>query len=97
MRSGSRRLEALHVAVEGLHEEVAAHLAVADHVDAGALLVADRELGGVVEGLPHVGLPVLAGLDPVERGPEPGREAVAAHDVGVEERQRGGHDGSFLR
>src|SRR6266542_4966749 len=90
-----QRLQALHLPVEGLDEEEAPHLAVADHVDAGALLVADGELGGVVEGLPHVGLPVLARLDLVERGPEPGGEAVAPHDVGVEQREAGGHAGPF--
>jgi hypothetical protein len=48
--------------VEGLHEEGAPHLAVADDVDAGALLVTDGQLGGV-ERLVDVGLPVVAGLD----------------------------------
>ena len=95
MRSGSSVSRPVHLAVEGLHEEEAAHLAVADHVDARALLVADRELGGVVEGLPDVGLPVLARLDLVERGPEPAGEAVAAHHVGVEQGKRGGHVGPF--
>ena len=61
----------LHLPVEGLDEEEAAHLAVAEDVDAGALLVADGELGGVVEAFLGVGLPVLARLDLVERRPEP--------------------------
>src|SRR5256885_16918320 len=55
--------------------------------DPGALLVPDGELGGVVEHLTLVGGPVLAGLHLVERGPEPAREPVAPHDVGVEQRQ----------
>src|SRR5262249_50622434 len=84
-------LEALHLSVERLYEEEATHLAVANHVDAGALLVADGELRGIVEGLLDVGLAVVAGLDPVERAPEPAREPVTPHDMGRNERKRCGH------
>ena len=91
------RLEAVHLRIEGLHEEEAAHLPVADDVDAGPLLIADRELGRVVERLFHVRVPVVARLDLVERGPEPAREAVAPHDVGGDRGQGGGHALLFIR
>jgi hypothetical protein len=74
-------LQALHPRVEGLHEEEAPHLAVADDVDAGPLLVADSQLGGVVERLLDVRLAVVAGLDAVQRRPEPAGETVASHHV----------------
>ena len=79
-------LEPVHPAVERLHEEEPPHLAVADHVDAGALLVANGELGRVGEHLALVGRAVLAGLHLVERGPEPPGEAVASHHVRVNQR-----------
>src|SRR5262249_52375872 len=69
----------------------ATHLAIADDVDAGALLVADRELRRVVERLFDVGLAIVAGLDPIERAPEPARKPVTTHDVGWNARQRCGH------
>src|SRR6185369_5345035 len=95
--AGLELFQAVHLAVEGLHEEETAHLAVAKHVDARTLLIADGELGGVVEGFPSVGLPVLARLDLVERRPEPAGESVTSHHVGVEQGQRAGHVGSFRR
>ena len=88
-------LQSLHAPVERLHEEEPAHLTVADHVDARPLLVADGELGRVVEHLALVGGAVLARLELVERGPEPAGEPVTSHDVRVEDGQGRGHDGSF--
>src|SRR5438445_4454418 len=90
-------LEAVRLRVERLHEEEASHLAVADDVHAGALLVADRELGRVVERLLRIDLAVVAGLDLVERGPEPSREAVTSHHVSRDRRPRGGHALFFIR
>ena len=91
------RVEAVHFLVEGLHEEEASHLAVTDDVDARALLIADGELGCVVEGFLHVGLAVLARFDPVERGPEPAGEAVASHHMRRDRGQRGRHAQFFIR
>src|SRR5262249_5786226 len=88
---GAKRVEGLHFPVERLHEEEAAHLAVADDVDPRALLVANGELGGVVERLLDVGLAVLAGLDLVEGGPKPAGKAVASHHVRRDRRHRSSH------
>jgi len=65
--------------------------------DASALLVADRELRRVVEGLLGFGLAVVARLDSVGGGPAPARKAVAAHHVPRNRRPRGGHARLFIR
>src|SRR5262249_40149835 len=88
-------LEPFHSTVERLHEEEPPHLAVAHDVDARTLLVADGELGGVVERLLHVGGAVLAGLDLVEGGPEPAGKAVAPHDVRGNQWEGRWHGGSL--
>ena len=53
----------------GGEEAGPAHLAVADDVDAGLLLVADREVDRVVEHLGEVGRPELAALRGVDARP----------------------------
>ena len=64
--------DAGQVAVElGGEEAGAPHLAIADDVDAGALLVADREIHAVVEHLGQIGRAELAPLGGRDPGHEP--------------------------
>ena len=77
--------DAGQVAVElGGEEAGSAHLAVADHVDAGRFLVADREVDGVVEHLGEVGRPELAALGRRDPRGEPARMGVRPDDAGQE-------------
>ena len=79
---GGERPDARQVPVElGREEARAAHLAVADDVDAGLLLVAQREVDRVVEHLGEVGRSELAALGRVDPGHEPGRPGVRADDA----------------
>ena len=72
-----QRPDARQVPVElGGEEAGPAHLAVGDHVDAGRLLVPDREVHGVVEHLREVGRPELATLGGLDAGHEPRRPRV---------------------
>ena len=76
---GRARPDAGQVAVElGGEEAGPAHLAVADDVDAGPLLVADREVDAVVEHLREIGRAELAALGGVDPGHEPRRPRVRA-------------------
>src|SRR5262249_20227152 len=65
----------------------ATHLAIAEHVQARPLLVPDGQLGGVLQGLPHVRGAIRAGLDLLQGRPEPAGEPVAPDDVRVHQRQ----------
>ena len=80
-----QRADARHVPVElGREEAGPPHLAVADDVDAGLLLVAQGEVHRVVEHLLEVGRAELAALGSVDPGHEPRRSRVRADDAGEE-------------
>src|SRR5207342_3149768 len=65
----------------GGEEPGAAHLAVAHHIDAGLLLVAQGEVDRIVEHLLEVDRPELAALGGGDPGDEPRRPRVRAHDA----------------
>ena len=60
------------------------HLAVADEVDAGVLLVAQREVDRVVQHLREIDRPELAALGGRDPGHEPRRARVRPDDAGPE-------------
>ncbi len=71
------------MAVElGGEEAGPAHLAVADDVDAGRLLVAQGQVHRVVQHLGEIRRPELATLGGVDAGHEPGRTRVRPDDAG---------------
>ena len=77
-----QRPDARQVAVElGGEEAGPAHLAVADHVDPGPLLVVDREVDAVVEQLREVRGAVLAALGGRDRVGEPAGVGVRPDDA----------------
>ena len=78
-RSGGSARTPVRCAVElGGEEAGPAHLAVADDVDAGLLLVAQGEVDGVVEHLVEIGRPELAALGGGDPGHEPRRAGRAS-------------------
>jgi hypothetical protein len=78
---GQRR-DTRQVPVElGGEEAGAAHLAVGHDVDAGALLVAQRDIDGVVVQLGGIGRPELAALDGGDARDEPARPGVRSDDA----------------
>src|SRR5438477_373276 len=72
-----------------------AHLAVAHHVEARALLVADRRGGGVFQELAPVGFAVLAARHVLQRSQIPARQRVAPEQRRRQQRQAG--DGEHYR
>src|SRR5215210_2281644 len=77
-----QRSDAGQVPVELRGEEARpAHLAVADDVDPGPLLVADREIHTILEQLGEVGRPVLASLCGRDRRCEPSGVCVRPDDT----------------
>src|SRR6185369_3596700 len=71
------------VAIElGREEPGSAHLAVADHVDAGLLLVPDREIDAVRQDLGEVRRPELAGRRGRDPMGEPARVGMGPDDAG---------------
>jgi len=90
--AGLERPEPAEVLEDRHDEPLASHLAVGDQVDAGSLLIADRRLDGVVLRLREVHRAEAARLDLLVRGPQPGRDRVAADDGRRQDRQhRDGH------
>ena len=81
-----QRADAGETVVETDDEPHAAHLAGGQHVHAGALLVEQRGLGGVLHQLAHVEDAEAPGLHRLAREPHPARQAVAADDRGGEQR-----------
>ncbi len=76
------RPDAGQVLVElGREEARPAHLAVADDVDPGLLLVPNRQVDAVGEQLVQVGRTELAPLGGVDPGREPARVGVGSHDA----------------
>jgi hypothetical protein len=76
------RLDTGQVAVElGGEEAGPAHLAIADHVDPGLLLVADREVDAVGEELGEIRPPELAALGGRDPVGEPARVRVRPDDT----------------
>ena len=67
-----------HARCESPHEAGPTHLAVADHVEAGLLLVENRPVDGVVERLFDVDRPEATGLHQLFGAIEPRRMGVAA-------------------
>src|SRR5205823_2851451 len=79
------RADALQVIVEADDEADAAHLAGREDVNAGALLIEQRELGRVLGELAHVRRPEATGGKGLPGQPYPARQAVAADDGGRKE------------
>src|SRR5579859_7092663 len=71
-------LESIEALVKTLNEIPPAHLAIGNDVDAGPFLVEDGQIHRVVEGLANVGRAIFAGVDCLERRPQPARNRVAA-------------------
>ena len=81
--------EAGHARREGPHEAGSPHLAVADDVEPGLLLIRDRAVDGVVEGLGDVGRTEAIRLHQLLRRVEPRRLRVAPDDRGRQHRKIG--------
>ena len=88
----ARRLEradAVEAVVEADDEAHAAHLSRGQHVDAGALLVDEGGLGGVLDELSDVGGAEAPGLERLAGEPHPSGKPVAPDDRRGQERKAG--------
>jgi len=77
---GRQGADAGETLVEADDESHAHHLARADHVDAGALLVAERDLCGVLHELAHVHRAQTSGFHRLAREPHPAGQPMTPDD-----------------